>query len=67
MKIALLAILAIATLIGASTLVATQNGAYCLQGGEWGYPGSCQFSTYAECITTASRTNAACGRNPRLQ
>lgn len=27
---------------------------YCLQGRSWGYPGICQFSTYDQCMATAS-------------
>jgi hypothetical protein len=38
---------------------------YCLQGRIWGYPGNCQFSSYAQCMATASGTNAYCGINPR--
>ena len=38
---------------------------YCLQGTEWGYPGNCQFSTYDQCMATASGTNAYCGVNPQ--
>jgi len=37
---------------------------YCLQGRIWGYPGNCQFSTYDQCMATASGTNAYCGINP---
>lgn len=37
---------------------------YCLQGRIWGYPGNCQFSTYAQCAATASGTDAYCGPNP---
>ncbi|WP_438278900.1 DUF3551 domain-containing protein [Nitrobacter sp.] len=39
---------------------------YCLQGREWGYPGNCQFSTYRQCMATASGTYAHCGINPRV-
>jgi hypothetical protein len=38
---------------------------YCLQGRSWGYPGNCQFSTYAQCMATASGTDAYCGENPQ--
>jgi Protein of unknown function (DUF3551) len=38
---------------------------YCLQGRTWGYPGNCQFSSYAQCMATASGTNAYCGINPQ--
>ncbi|WP_439926029.1 DUF3551 domain-containing protein [Nitrobacter sp. JJSN] len=44
-----------------------QTGAYCLQGGKWGHPGNCQFSTYEQCIATAFGTEASCGRNPRVR
>ncbi len=37
---------------------------YCLQGRIWGYPGNCQFSTYVQCMASASGTNAYCGINP---
>jgi hypothetical protein len=38
---------------------------YCLQGRELGYPGNCEFSTYDQCMATASGTNAYCGINPQ--
>jgi hypothetical protein len=37
---------------------------YCLQGRIWGYPGNCQFSDYAQCMATASGTDAFCDKNP---
>lgn len=37
---------------------------YCLQGRQSGYPGNCQFSTYQQCLATASGTNEGCGINP---
>jgi len=37
---------------------------YCLQGRIWGYPGNCQFSSYEQCMATASGTHAYCGVNP---
>jgi hypothetical protein len=37
---------------------------YCLQGRIWGYPGNCQFSTYQQCLASASGTDAYCGINP---
>nr|WP_249153410.1 DUF3551 domain-containing protein [Bradyrhizobium diazoefficiens] len=37
---------------------------YCLQGQRWGYPGNCQFSTYSQCMATASGTIDGCGLNP---
>jgi hypothetical protein len=42
-----------------------QDYKYCLQGREWGYPGNCQFSSYRQCMASASGTEAFCGVNPR--
>lgn len=44
---------------------ASAQDRYCLQGREWGYPGNCEFSTYAQCRATASGTDSDCGINPR--
>jgi hypothetical protein len=38
---------------------------YCLQGRAWGYPGNCHFSSYSQCMASASGTSAHCGVNPR--
>jgi len=38
---------------------------YCLQGKRWGYPGNCQFSSYRQCMVTASGTEDYCDVNPR--
>ena len=38
---------------------------YCLQGCMFGYPGNCQFSSYAQCMATASGTGDYCAINPR--
>jgi Protein of unknown function (DUF3551) len=43
----------------------TGPDSYCLQGRIWGYPGNCQFSSYAQCMATASGTSAYCGINPQ--
>ena len=37
---------------------------YCLQGRDYGYPGNCQYSSYAQCMATASGTFSYCGINP---
>jgi len=42
----------------------TWPDSYCLQGRVWGYPGNCQFNSYAQCMATASGTDAFCGINP---
>jgi len=38
---------------------------YCLQGGVWGFPGNCQFSTLQQCRASAAGTFSSCGVNPR--
>jgi hypothetical protein len=57
------AILAISTPVSPAS---AHDYRYCLQGREWGYPGNCQFSTYRQCMLTASGTDAYCGINPRV-
>jgi hypothetical protein len=38
---------------------------YCLQGKRWGWPGICLFSTYEQCLATASGTPDYCAENPQ--
>jgi Protein of unknown function (DUF3551) len=38
---------------------------YCLLGRIWGYPGSCEFSTFQECLAASWRTGFGCVINPR--
>jgi hypothetical protein len=57
------ALIAVASISPASA-EAIQDS-YCLQGRTWGYPGNCQFSSYAQCMATASGTDAYCGINPQ--
>ena len=59
------------TAIGAATLTtsapaAAGDYAYCLQGRDTGYPGDCSYSTYAQCMASASGRYASCGINPRV-
>jgi hypothetical protein len=37
---------------------------YCLQGRIWGYPGLCYFTSYEQCLASASGVDAYCGINP---
>ena len=53
------------TLLGSAQPVLAQGYKYCLQGRQWGYPGNCAFSSYAQCMVTASGTESGCGINPR--
>jgi hypothetical protein len=43
-----------------------QDYPWCLQGRDWGYPGLCHFSSYEQCMATASGTFSYCGINPRF-
>ena len=54
------------TLAGAIAPAAAEpvQDSYCLQGRSSGYPGNCEFSTYQQCMATASGTNEGCGINP---
>ena len=47
----------------ASAAEAMQDS-YCLQGRQHGYPGDCQYSSYRQCMATASGTGEGCGINP---
>ncbi len=59
------AVAAILILVAVGFLSPAVAARYCLQGRSWGYPGNCQFSTFAQCRATASGTGASCGINPR--
>jgi hypothetical protein len=60
----LVAISALTGVGSVSPAAATIQDRYCLQGRIWGYPGNCQFSNYAQCMATASGTDAYCGSIP---
>jgi Protein of unknown function (DUF3551) len=66
MSLAVLATMAALTTVGTTwpALAEVLQERYCLQGRQWGYPGNCQFSSYAQCMATASGTDAYCGINP---
>jgi hypothetical protein len=55
--------IALSTASIASATEAVQDR-YCLQGRVWGYPGNGQFSSYQQCMATASGTDSYCGINP---
>jgi hypothetical protein len=50
--------------VGSISPAAAAQDQFCLQGRQWGYPGNCQFSSYPQCMATASGTDAYCGINP---
>ena len=64
---AALALVFVLTIVGSLSPAAAQGriqDQFCLQGRAWGYPGNCQFSSYRQCMATASGTDAYCGINP---
>ena len=68
MRTFLLAAAALAALgsIGTSAPAAAAELQYCLQGRGVGYPGDCQYRSFAECQATASGRTLSCGINPRF-
>jgi hypothetical protein len=62
---AVLAVLSALAAVESITPAAAAQDQYCLQGRRWGYPGNCLFSSYAQCMATASGTADSCGMNPQ--
>lgn len=62
---AVLSAASLLTITAAASPASAGQNQYCLQGKRWGYPGNCQFSTYRQCMVTASGTEDYCGINPR--
>ncbi|EJN08955.1 Protein of unknown function (DUF3551) [Bradyrhizobium sp. YR681] len=56
--------LAVAGTYSAASATERVQDSYCLQGRQSGYPGNCEFSSYQQCMATASGTNEGCGINP---
>jgi hypothetical protein len=61
----LIALAVISALATAGSFSPASAARYCLQGGNWGHPGNCRFSTLHQCRAAASGTSASCGVNPR--
>lgn len=57
---------AVVLIAASSNAAVARDYPYCLQGRTWGYPGNCGFASYAQCMATASGTDAYCGVNPRF-
>jgi hypothetical protein len=67
MKSFIIAALAASTILaGGVSPAAAHDYPYCLQGRTWGYPGNCEFTSYQQCLASASGTDAYCGINPRV-
>jgi hypothetical protein len=70
MRKAMVAILAlsaaaVASFAGSSP-AAAYDYPYCLQGRGIGIPGECAYSTYAQCMASASGRALSCNINPRV-
>ncbi len=70
MRISILALMAV-TAVGAATLgtsapAAAQDYPWCLAGSQTGYPGECYYTSYAQCMASASGRYAWCTVNPRV-
>jgi hypothetical protein len=63
---AILAAVSALTVAGSMSPAATEpiQDSYCLQGRQHGYPGDCSYSSYRQCMATASGTGEGCGINP---
>lgn len=58
------AVSAAAVLAVAGSTPAAAQYPYCLTGGDWGWPGLCYFSTYQQCMASASGTRSYCEIDP---
>lgn len=70
MRKLILAVMAV-TAAGAATLATSAPAAahdypWCVQGKGVGYPGDCSYTSYAQCMASASGRQAYCGVNPRV-
>jgi hypothetical protein len=59
------------TAAGAATLATSAPAAaydypWCVQGRGVGVPGDCSYTTYAQCMASASGRNVYCNVNPRV-
>ena len=62
--LAVLSAAAVVSSMSAAPAAEAIQDTYCLQGRISGYPGNCEFSTYQQCMATASGTGDGCGINP---
>jgi uncharacterized protein DUF3551 len=67
LSLAILATVSALTVVGSMSpapAAEARQDSYCLQGRSSGYPGSCEFSSFQQCMATASGTGEGCGINP---
>ena len=70
MRNAMLAILTLfaasAAMLAGASPAAAHDYPYCLQGRGIGIPGECAYSSYAQCMASASGRALYCNVNPRV-
>ena len=70
MRSAMLAVLALSAaaiaMVAGSSPAAAYDYPYCVQGRGVGVPGDCSYSTYAQCMASASGRGLYCNINPRV-
>jgi hypothetical protein len=66
LSLAVLATISALTTVGSISAAPAEaiQDRYCLQGRKWGYPSNCQFSSYGQCMATASGTTPIAGSIP---
>ena len=57
---------ATAVCVATSAPAAAFDYPWCLQGPQTGIPGDCSYTSYAQCMATASGQYAYCNINPRV-
>jgi hypothetical protein len=57
---------ATAAVVAGSSPAAAHDYRYCLQGRGIGIPGECSYSTYGQCMASASGRGLYCNVNPRF-
>jgi hypothetical protein len=62
--LAAISLLTVAGSMSSAPAAEVMQDSYCLQGRSSGYPGNCQFSSFQQCMATASGTGEGCGINP---
>jgi hypothetical protein len=66
-RLATLALMAAASaVIAGASPAAAFDYPYCLQGKQTGIPGECAYSSYAQCMASATGRDAYCAINPRV-
>ena len=66
MMVTLALFAASAALLAGPSPAAAHDYAYCLQGRGVGIPGECAYSSYAQCMASASGRALSCNINPRV-